>query len=472
MRHRSPGLTAIYNEVKSPTKHRVLDLGPLVAANLNFFSGLKCQIYFENLDGFIDEHKILSSDNLIFQLEKFLTEHDSSQKFDIILIWDLLNYLPLQVVTSLFNLLGSYCKPNTLLHSIKYTTGKIPANPAKFKITDQFDIDIDASRWDERRIEPHKTAALLQQIPHYYLHNNLMNETGMVAGVTELIMRYEPEKSASIQYVPTGGIPVKQSISAAPGNIPARPYTPAQGEQLFESPAIQSLLSSAQEKRTILDLGMKSNHNLGFWRSHIPQVFCEDLSSSLCLRNRLTKKAGASPATSSGHAETGKPAESIAGSINREPRSGSTVSLSLGNNAVIHNDIETAMLSDEALRFDSGLSFDVIMLWDILNYCSNEQIAAIGEKLKPHCDNNTTILTFLYSGTTIPSEPQQYHLADKGYYCINDVKKDPRQYIPLTTTSIIKLIPGWINTKTHFYAKNMRPGLVELEFKYPQAAWR
>ncbi|SMF08032.1 hypothetical protein SAMN02745866_00595 [Alteromonadaceae bacterium Bs31] len=425
MRHRSPGLTTIYNEVKSSRQNRVLDLGSMVADNFNFLSSLSCKIHFENLDEFIEENGQLSDDNLIFRLEKYLQEQKKTDKFDVILAWDLLNYLPLPVIHKLFTLLNSFCKPNTLLHTIKYLNGKIPTQPARFKILDQYLLEISSQQVSPRRIANHPTAALLKHIPQYYLHNNLMNEKGMASGIAEHVMRYTDDKSVRKQYVASAEIHSIQAHREAKNTVaPTKDRRQSAkantGEAQFTSPAIESILALLERKNTILDLGYKSSQNMEFWREHFNNVYTEDLPSSLHWRN-------------------------------------------FANEAI--TDVRERPISDEALRFNTGFQFELIVLWDIFNFCTKDQIKAIGKRLLPYCKTDTRVLLLSYTGNDIPLQPQKYSLTEKGYYCLEAPKKGPRPIDPVTTAGVMKLIPGWVIEKTHVFSPGMKRGLGELVFR-------
>ncbi|WP_185232060.1 hypothetical protein [Teredinibacter franksiae] len=419
MLHRSPGLTAIYNEIKKSKRNRILDLGSMAVSNFNFFSSLSCKIHFENLNEFVEDNARLSTGNLIFKLNKFLLSHEPEEKFDVILAWDLLNYLPVEVIESLFGKLNNWCHPNTLLHTVRYLNSNISSQPAVFEIIDQYHIQISAYPITARRFPLHKTAALLKHIPQYFLHNNLMNEAGMETGIGEQVLRYMPEKSQRKQYISSTGI-----NNVIPGDEREKPLDSSLSQQLklYKSPAIEQILHGNIRKR-ILDLGRKSTRNLEFWRKHFSEVHSEDLASSI--RWHTT-----------------------------------TADLTI--------QADDISLSEEALNFNHDLLFDVIVLWDIPNYCNQIQLKAIGDRLKKHCNKHTQILIFSYLGNFIPPQPQSFNLQGNGKYHAKEAGKRTRDHSAITTSGIMKLIPGWKIVKTHIFSDGMKPGLVELIFEYTE----
>jgi len=419
MQHRSPGLTAIYNEIRATQTNRILDLGSLVSANFEFFSRLSCHLHYENLDSFIEEYGELSGDNQALRLKSFLLNPKEDQAYDVILMWDLLNYLTLPAIKTLFNFLNQICRNNTLVHTVKYLGNNIPPRPARFKIEDQYHIDIKAEKSSPRQVNALATAALLKEIPRYYLHNNLMHEQGMIAGIAEQVMRFNPDKDLRKQYVSrtefvnsqTPINPVEpRSRQKKTANPMEKPYT---------SPSVKEVMQNFSYHKTLLDCGLKSSHNMDFWRQHFDKVYSEDLPSSLHWLSHTNRfKEG-----------------------NAQP------------------------ISHQALQFAPELHFDVITVWDIFNFCSPDQISAIGERLSKHCHENTRILAITYSGDTIPEHPQKYELIKDGYQCTEHMPRYPRVHPASTTASLIKLIPFWTIEKTHFFSSGMKSGIAEIIFK-------
>ena len=144
--HRSPGLTTIYNEIKSSQRNRVLDLGPAMAGTFEFLSDLSCKIHFENLSNLLpaDEAlaKKISSKKLQEMLSEYLSTYLKDNQFDIIFTWDYFNYFDQQTLQVLMTCLIKHCRPDTLIHSIRYMNSSIPEQPRGFEIADQYYVKI------------------------------------------------------------------------------------------------------------------------------------------------------------------------------------------------------------------------------------------------------------------------------------------------------------------------------------------
>src|SRR5690606_37566933 len=143
--HRSPGLTAIFNEVKGSRVNHVLDLGPSSAKNFNFFTQLSCKIRFENLTECLADqyHEGLDNESLMASLQQYLDDLQAEKDaFDLILTWDIFNYLDLAGVQWLMRKLSAFCRPGALIHTVKYVSQRIPLQPQEFQILSQYQLQI------------------------------------------------------------------------------------------------------------------------------------------------------------------------------------------------------------------------------------------------------------------------------------------------------------------------------------------
>lgn len=405
IRHRSPGITAIYNEVKSSTRNRVLDLGPMSQGTFQFFSQLSCKIHFENLDEFIVECGEQPLDQALVQLREFLSPHKDEEKFDIILAWDLFNYMELPLIQALLNQLNKYCKKDTLLHWVKYVGQDIPEAPRRFHIIDRYFVQFAEETVCSRRVGHHQTASLLKALPEYYMHNTLMHVDGMHHGIAEHVLRYMPEKLTKKMHVAQAEVIHGRTKSDT-------------GEWHF-SPAIQSLIQclKARPFARVLDLGAKITGNMDVWRNCCDEVYNEDLYSSIRWR------------------------KTTAGSTD-------------------------CHLSPEALAFDADITFDAIIIWDIFNFCDRDLLREIGARLSRYCQPETKLIAMAYMGNSVPDTSREFHLNEDGSVNISESKKHERSGEQITSTAITKLIPGFMIKHTYVFQSGMRPGICEFVFEY------
>lgn len=408
--HRSPGITAIYNELKGSTRNRVLDLGSSSGPSFNFFSKLSCNIHFESVDGLLAE-RIRSpalSETPQQCLEDYLSQFSQDQKFDVILTWDIFNYLDLDSIRWLMTKLNQYCHPETLLHSVKYVGANIPAVPRQFQIVDQYHLSADNCDLVPRRLPSHSTAQLLKLMPDFDLQHSYLNYRGMVPGLAEYVLCYGPGRDKRARRQVSDELASEQTLY----------------HQIIKSHRLDHTsyaLSAAHSKipclktSKVLDLSLKNKHNHEYWLPLVDSLYTEDLYS------HLGKKASASaPQT----------------------------------------------LKSHVLNFDKDVKFDLILAWDLLNHLSPWQIQHVFERLRKHTSSGTQLHVILYSGREIPARPQRFDIVGADKLSIEPVPKQPH-LTPLTLSSTLKALQYFVLADTFVYREGMQRGVYEYLFQIP-----
>jgi hypothetical protein len=131
-------LKLLFDRLQSGGRHLILDLGPAVGDNVQFFAQLSCKLFIADLyeslfapasrqpDGLRTFRKLLQTD---------LPTTDG-QAVDLILAWDLLNYLEPEYLRVLAESLASYSHRGTQMFAMVATHKEMPAKPTVFRIRD------------------------------------------------------------------------------------------------------------------------------------------------------------------------------------------------------------------------------------------------------------------------------------------------------------------------------------------------
>jgi SAM-dependent methyltransferase len=400
-KHRSPGLTAIFNAVKTSQKNQILDLGSSISANFNFFTQLGCRFHFENFDETLAEMRKgeLNPQTLI---ETFLKYIKPDQRFDIVLLWDLFNYLDKTLMQKLYAKLEQFLKPNSLIFSLSYVGSKRPDSPAQFRILDQYFIEIN----NESALEPNAlrstTVQSLRDFPNFFILRSYLGQKDMRRGVSEQISAFKPEKTST-----------KASFSNAEMS------QQSSNELKLRSPSISLLrdkLVKGEIVRNVLDLGGRNDRSEEQWQQTFDSVYCADLKATL---RRLS-------------------------ALNTEER-------------------RTYLDEGHYLRFERSQRFDLIMCWDLLNYCDVATLTAIGKRLSLHANPGCLILCINYTANRLPSEPRNFVLTEDGI----GIKKKAnmslvdRSQASLSSFSLQKLFPGFFAYKSFSSQPGMLKGTTE-----------
>lgn len=135
--HRSLGFAALLEEVR---KHKttVLDLGPTVGSNVEFLSQYGCKLFIEDLYSALSSRITGGEDDLAGPdfFAEFLSLPEDT-RFDVILAWDLFNYLQRKELANLADQLRRYSRPGTLILALTTYHKTMPAQPYRFKIQDE-----------------------------------------------------------------------------------------------------------------------------------------------------------------------------------------------------------------------------------------------------------------------------------------------------------------------------------------------
>ena len=129
----SPGLEEAVHAVPDDGSCKVLDLGPSVAANVDFVS--KFASYVQIVDA-IDRPLSGSGTGLggdrLSTLSTLIEEHRRS--FHLVMAWDVMSYLSTEQVERMVASLAELCLPDARFHAIFFATDTMPATPNRYRI--------------------------------------------------------------------------------------------------------------------------------------------------------------------------------------------------------------------------------------------------------------------------------------------------------------------------------------------------
>jgi hypothetical protein len=134
--YRSPTLQALLSRLSSAGAYHILDLGVASGANVEFFSQFSCRLQIADLP------EALASETL----RPLLTADPAAafrrilpvarESFDVVLAWDVLNYLTREQFGCLAAHVGSLCRPGALMLAFVSTTKEMSNVPLVYRIVD------------------------------------------------------------------------------------------------------------------------------------------------------------------------------------------------------------------------------------------------------------------------------------------------------------------------------------------------
>lgn len=133
----SKALPLLLGQLSEDQKKVVLDLGGAMGANVRYLSRYSCKLYIADLFATLlhDQPASLEDPEVDFlsRCEEAL-DLDSRDRVDLILAWDLFDYLRPDQIRSLAALLGPYCHENTVLFALASYHKQISARPGSYEI--------------------------------------------------------------------------------------------------------------------------------------------------------------------------------------------------------------------------------------------------------------------------------------------------------------------------------------------------
>jgi hypothetical protein len=121
--------------------------------------------------------------------------------------------------------------------------------------------------------------------------------------------------------------------------------------------------------------------------------------------------------------------------------------------ADLHRSIRAARLDDALLPSPPPAPFDVVLLWDLLNYLTPDEIQWLARSLARVARPGATMLAFLASSREIPYRPSRYRIRDDEtlVYELHGPKK--RESPRYTEQTLLRLMPG-TTVESRFQLRN------------------
>lgn len=136
--HRSLAFNVVYHQLRKDRKLHVLDLGPACGQNIEFFAQFPCKVYIEDFYNTLASFDYLApEDGFSYdRIFDYLLPYQNGTHFDLILAWDLFNYLDREQFHHLVRHLRRFSRKGTVIFSLISTLKHLPEKPNQFRIID------------------------------------------------------------------------------------------------------------------------------------------------------------------------------------------------------------------------------------------------------------------------------------------------------------------------------------------------
>jgi hypothetical protein len=168
-----PGLAAplfaqIIGDLDPDQRLVVLDLGNIRSGTVELFSAYRCRLDIANLPDVLPLPRVEDDPEVRYRaLASVFAPHDS-EALDLVLCWNLLNYLEREDIRQLIELLAPRLKPDTRLHALmEYASPLMPATPGAWVPDARARLhasQVDENQTDAPRYKPKELERLMPQL--------------------------------------------------------------------------------------------------------------------------------------------------------------------------------------------------------------------------------------------------------------------------------------------------------------------
>ncbi|MCO1336337.1 hypothetical protein MO867_18555 [Microbulbifer sp. OS29] len=379
LQHHSFGIAALADEVVQPGS-KVLDLGCLSFGTTQTFLELSCQTFIEDLRSLLIEIYDFDVQTRAARLSEHLIKKPSRIKIDVVLCWDLFNFMEPELITYLIEEIRPHLKPGAIFHTMLYT-GTMPKAPADFKRLSGFTFNTTPLTL-QKPIPTYRYSSLnlMKTMGNFSLRSSLLHRKGMRKDLIELMFEYGNVKSPNA--VRAGGS--SGAISAfSRARLTSLPLT------AFNT-ALSHTTRSPVSK--VLEIGKKAGRNMQHLQREAGELFISDLYSAILWQ----------------------------------------CSRKVPFDAAVQAALRQATLPT---------NLNCILLWDLLNFFSTEQIQTITSELYQYLANDGVMHFLLFKQQKLPNNCGVFEVQQSGLVGAYIHPTGNEQTKFRTITDVVKSLP-------------------------------
>lgn len=185
--YKSLGLNALLGLLRADRKYSILDLGQALGGNIDFWSQFRCRLQIEDFYRYYLPLKASAPEDSDKPLLEGLLVFAPETSFDVILAWDLFDYLNLEELETLIRRLGTLCRRGTLLFALVSSLPRIPAEPIVFRILDGERMIYDVRTQETRPCPRHQPRDIAKLMARFNVSHSFL----LRHGVQEYVFVYK-----------------------------------------------------------------------------------------------------------------------------------------------------------------------------------------------------------------------------------------------------------------------------------------
>jgi hypothetical protein len=186
----SLGLKALFQRLQGISTCSILELGPVRRESIEFWSQFNPYIYVADLRSQLPLPIINDEDSEAAEPDwNLLLALPAGRRYNVILAWDLLNYLDLPSISSLIRYLTHFSQPGTVLFMLIFDQKQMPGKITIYRVVDEAHLAYDYESSETRACPRHQPRALASAMQQFQISNSFRLRNGIV----EFLFVYEGE---------------------------------------------------------------------------------------------------------------------------------------------------------------------------------------------------------------------------------------------------------------------------------------
>jgi hypothetical protein len=176
--HKSFVLPGLLDFLKKPPKKTILDLGPALGENIRRMQG--CKLFIANFFESLTEGGAapINAKNFAASCARVL-QYPDDVRFDLVLVWDLFNYMGLPEVQVLAQRLVALSQPGTRIMALVSIQKQIPDRPYRFVIRGSDTLLYEMQSKAMRDCPRHNEPDLLRRMAGFKVERGMLLRNGM-----------------------------------------------------------------------------------------------------------------------------------------------------------------------------------------------------------------------------------------------------------------------------------------------------
>jgi hypothetical protein len=183
----SLGLDALCQKLQGKDTWNILELGTVRRDNIEFWSRYCDSIHVADLRSCLPLPDSAEDPELPGPEWDRLLHLPEDRHFNVILAWDLFNYLELSAISGLTQYMSRFCRPGTVLFALIFDHPQMPAEIAAYRIVDESHLSYEYANSEMRACPRHRSHDLARALRPFQISNSFLLRNGVV----EYLFSYE-----------------------------------------------------------------------------------------------------------------------------------------------------------------------------------------------------------------------------------------------------------------------------------------